>query len=437
MENLTREQRLAQKYPPSHRWRFLGTIMAYRFVAMGLANGAFSLLLTSMIADMGFTDVQRAAIVSINSTGQLIATLFIGFLLDRGSAKKLMAFMIMLVGGVTCLLRGFTESYEVWLVIMFLWGFAYSSCIVATMKIVGLWFNKKQVNDVTGYFTLSGPLGQLIGMQVTISLAAMLGGWKNYFILAGVLMLIIFVIFLLICKERPNEDSEVPPNYEKKDTGLFKDIIGLARTPRLWFLFLGDAVQAAMITLATTYGQIVLQNDPGWGLDAATARRGSQMVMLGAVIGYFVIPKLTRLISRGKSSTDHAIAFFSIGCGIFTAVVYSVGYLSYNYNLLLVLLLLGGIGQGGYVVGPKSIMVAQPEVAGGRAGSAAAFCNIIGRLGLVIVSAAMGSLAIALNDGAPMMLLLYGVLICGPIFLIIYLVLDNRRLKKLAKTQQP
>lgn len=165
------------------------------------------------------------------------------------------------------------------------------------------------------------------------------------------------------------------------------------------------------------------------------ARRASQMVMLGAVIGYFVVPKLVRLATRGKQNTDHAVAAFSIFCGIFTAVVYSAGYLSYNYNLLLVLLLLGGIGQGGYVVGPKSIMVAQPEVAGGRAGAASAFCNIIGRLGLVVVSAVMGSLAITLNDGAPMMLVLYGVLLVGPIVLIIYLILDRIRLKKLAAAE--
>lgn len=432
MAEPTREQRLAQKYPPGHRWRFLGTIMAYRFLAMGLANGAFSLLLSTMISDLGFDTVQRAAIVSINSTGQLIATLLIGFLLDRASCKKLMAFMIMLVGALTCLLRGVAATYELWLAIMFLWGFAYSSCVVATIKIIGLWFSKKQISDVNGYFTLSGPLGQLIAMQVALNVVSVLGGWKNYFILIGVLMLAVFVVFLLICKDRPNEDSEVPPNYQKKDTGLVKDIIALLRVPRLWFLFLADAAQAAMITLATTYGQIVLQNDPDWALEAAVARRGSQMVMLGAVIGYFLIPKLTKLLGKGKVGSDHAIALFAIGCGIFTAVVYSAGYLSHNFSLLLVLLLLGGIGQGGYIVGPKSIMVAQPEVAGGRAGAGTAFCNIIGRIGLVVVSTVMGSLAIALNDSAQMMLLLYGVLILGPICLIIYLILDKRRLKKLA-----
>ena len=409
--------------------------MAYRFVAMGLANGAFSLLLTTMIGDLGFDAAQRAAIVSINSTGQLIATLLIGFLLDRVSAKKLMGFMIMVIGGLTCLLRGVVVGYPAWLVIMFCWGFAYSSCVVATIKIIGLWFNKKQISDVNGYFTLSGPLGQLIAMQVALGIVSALGSWQSYFIICGVLMLIIFAIFMIICKDRPNEDSEVPPNYEKKDTGLIKDIKALLSVRRLWFLFLADAAQAAMITLATTYGQIVLQNDPQWALEPAVARRASQMVMIGCVIGYFTIPKITKFLSRKKEQSDHTIALFSICCGIFTAIVYSAGYLSHNFSVLLVLLLLGGIGQGGYIVGPKSIMVAQPEVAGGRAGAATSFCNIIGRIGLVAVSSIMGSLAVAYNDSATIMLLLYGVLILGPIFMIIYVIVDKARLKKLEAAQ--
>jgi hypothetical protein len=38
-----------------------------------------------------------------------------------------------------------------------------------------------------------------------------------------------------------------------------------------------------------------------------------------------------------------------------------------------------------------------------------------------------------LNDGAMMMLLLYGVLFLGPIALIIYLILDNKRIKEMSR----
>ena len=426
-QNLTREQMLAQKYPKKEKNKYLVLTMIYRFVALGLINGAFSLLLATMVGDLGFDTAQRAALVTANSTGQLIASFIIGFIIDRVNSKLIFS-LSMVVAALACMARFITADYAMWIVIMAIWGFCYNAVIVGNIKILGLWFTKKEAHRVNGWFVLAEPLGQFIGLQITLSVAEWLGGWKTYYLVLGAIALVAALLILIFCKNRPNEDSEVPPNYTKEQTGLWKDFKALVRMPRMWLLWIAETGQACMISIVATYALLVLQNDPGWGLEVGTARRVTQMVMLGAVIGYFVVPLVTRIFRSKFKNQEMAVAVFTIICGIFMAGLYMASYLSYSFGFALVGCLIAGIFQGGYIAGPKTIMVLMPECAGPRAGAAVSCSSIIGRIALVGMSALAGVVAANTGDNAIVMVLLYAPIIVGTIALIIFVVMEKKYL---------
>ena len=255
-----------------------------------------------------------------------------------------------------------------------------------------------------------------------------MGGWKTYYLVLGAIALVASLMILIFCKNRPNEDSEVPPNYTKEQTGLWKDFKALVRMPRMWLLWIAETGQACMISIVATYALLVLQNVPGWGLEVGTARRVTQMVMLGAVIGYFVVPLVTRIFRSKFKNQEMAVAVFTIICGIFMAGLYMASYLSYSFGFPLEGSLIAGIFHGGYIAGPKTIMVLMPECAGPRAGAAVSCSSIIGRIALVGMSALAGVVAANTGDNAIVMVLLYAPIIVGTIALIIFVVMEKKYL---------
>lgn len=84
-------------YSPKRKWAVLAATLPARFVINGLAWASFTLLLSSICQEMGWSDAQRTVLSSAYQIGQIIAMVSIGFLLDKLSVKKLFAFGVILL----------------------------------------------------------------------------------------------------------------------------------------------------------------------------------------------------------------------------------------------------------------------------------------------------------------------------------------------------
>ena len=94
-------------YSPKRKWAVLAATLPARFVINGLAWASFTLLLSSICQEMGWSDAQRTVLSSAYQIGQIIAMVSIGFLLDKLSVKKLFAFGVILLAGVSVLMLHF------------------------------------------------------------------------------------------------------------------------------------------------------------------------------------------------------------------------------------------------------------------------------------------------------------------------------------------
>ena len=114
-------------YSSRRKWGVLAATLPARFVINGLAWASFTLLLSSICTEMGWSDAQRTAASSAYQVGQVIAMLLIGFLLDKFSVKKLFAFAIILLAGVAVLMRGCATNFPIFYISVVLYGFPYGA----------------------------------------------------------------------------------------------------------------------------------------------------------------------------------------------------------------------------------------------------------------------------------------------------------------------
>ena len=411
-------------FSPRRKWVVLASTLPARFVINGLAWASFTLLLSSICTEMGWSDAQRTMVSSAYMIGQVIAMISIGFLLDKLSVKKLFAFGIIMLAAVSVLMRGCAVSFPMFYFSVVLYGFPYGVILLSTVKLWAMWFPKDSMAVANGCNTAFGTLGQFAINFTSTPILLFTGGWRGLWIGCSIILFATFIVFWFACPERGQMDAEVKPEYDKSEFTFVKNFLALIKVPRIWTLWVADAMQNATIMTCSMYAAIVLQSDMNWGLDRAGAGHITMFTNIGSLVGYFCLQPIIRKVVRKRGY--NAMPIFAFTIGIVACLCFAFGYNSYDVLIARACCVIGGIGMSAMIIAPRTLQIQQPEVAGPRAGTVNGIGGIFGRLLGILISTIAGIIVAHFAGTAAVMYLLYAIMALNPIFLLIYFFIRKR-----------
>ena len=366
----------------------LGFLCLFYFLIYGFTNQTFNLLLGTITADMGWTDVQRTAMASAMPSGMLWFVFVAGTLLDKFSAKKILGSAIVLSGLLT-ILRGQAHGFSLFFTIIFLFGVASAFFLPACVKILSLWFDQDELMFTNGCLFASISIGMIVANLFTAQIIAVLGSWRIMYIFTGIGSVLIAAAFFIFGKERKNEDASLKSSIlTAADLGFWKNIKGIMKVPFVWFYTMANMFFLSTLFAANALGQYIYQSD--WGLSITASGRVHAFSNIATMSAFVFVPLII-----GKMGRKHFMKIIII-CGIFVPVLKIAGHLSYNYIFLCATMFLSGILGGAAMPAPRVLLLQLPEVSGPRAGTAMGFYQTIERIGIAGITAVLGTL-ISLN----------------------------------------
>ena len=210
--------------------------------------------LSQIADDFGFNDFQK----DIKLGGEIslvfwliggFVTLFLGYLTDIVSRKKLLIFVI-IFGEVPCLLTGFVENYNQFFWLRALTGIGIGGIIPITYSLIADYFPAKQRSTIVGYLGLVVGLG-IAGGQLLAGMTGPVYGWKICFIIVAVPNFFILLLYILFGTEPQRGQSDLSNssiNLESlkklllKKTNILVFVQGAAGTVpwAVFFVFLVD-----------------------------------------------------------------------------------------------------------------------------------------------------------------------------------------------------
>ena len=368
------------------RWVMLLFVCLFYFLILGYGNQAFNILLATITQDMGWEPAQRTAVATAMSTGMIWFVFVAGITMDKISTKKVLATAIALCG-VLFFLRGQATGFMFFFVIMFIFGAVSAFYMPATTKIITLWFDKDELALANGCLTAASPLGQITANYFAVRIMTSLGGWTTMYVTLGVVVFVAAIAFFVFGKEKKSADASLSSEaLSKEDLGLWKNIKGILKVPYVWVMCVANMCFLGAIYAGGTYGQLVLQTDPGWMIDRSVSGQIPAWNNFASMFCYILFPIFIAKIGR-KHYTKCAII-----CGLIAPVCFMIGYSSYSVMLLSAMMLLSGICYGAIVPAPKVLMLQHPQVSGPRAGTALGMYVTIERIGISLFTGTLGTL---------------------------------------------
>lgn len=377
---------LQSKGKSSFRWVMLLFVCLFYFLILGFCNQSFNILLKTITTDMGWEATQRTAVATAMSTGMIWFVFVAGIMMDKFSVKKVLGSSVFICA-ILIFLRGKATGFMFFFTIMFLFGAASAFYMPATTKIITLWFDSDELALANGCLTAASPVGQITANYFAVKIMTSIGGWQTFYSMIGVCVIIITLAFFVFGKDRKSsEASLVSSTLTANDIGLWKNVSGILKVPYVWLMIIANMCFLGSIYAGGTYGQLVLQTDPGWMIDKAISGRIPAWNNLFSMFCYILIPIFIAKIGR-QHYTKVAII-----CGIFAPICFVIGYRSYSVSIISVMMALSGIFYGGIVPAPKVLMLSHPEVSGPRAGTALGLYVTAERIGITFFTATLGTL---------------------------------------------
>lgn len=156
------------------------------------------------------------------STGALIVGAVFyplwGYLYDRYARAKLLA-LASLIWGSTTWLNAIAPTYP------FFWATRASTGIddssyPGLYSLIADYFSPKMRGKIYGILQLAQPIGYLVGMILALTIGAVIG-WRKVFFITGGLGIVLAVVIFFIVREAPRGQSE-PEFEELEKVGIYK-----------------------------------------------------------------------------------------------------------------------------------------------------------------------------------------------------------------------
>jgi OPA family sugar phosphate sensor protein UhpC-like MFS transporter len=241
-----------KKNPRYERWRW--TIFSVTWLAYAgfyLTRKAFSVAKNELKKPevLGLTKVQMSEMDAAYSAAYAVGQFFWGTLGDRYGTRKVVLFGMM-ASVVTAALMGSLRT-ALWMGVLFtLQGLWQASGWAPLGKNMGEFFSQRERGSVMGFWCTNYALGGFIA-SIVAGYAATSFGWRYAFFVPAALLAVIWTLFLLFQRDRP-EDLGLPPieqYHGEQETvinvneqpaqekgGTWQIVLSVLRNRMVWFL---------------------------------------------------------------------------------------------------------------------------------------------------------------------------------------------------------
>ncbi len=188
------------------KYRWLVALILFIFLLFHQADKMVISPLVSPI--MEEFQVNEAQMGAISSLAIIVASLLYplwGYLSDRFARSKLLALASLIWGGTTTL-SALAPNFRSFMAARASTGIDDSS-YPGLYSLLSDYFGPELRGKVYGYMQMSGPLGFMLGTVLATTLGAVIG-WRNVFIITGVVGVGVAALILFVVKDRPRGKSE-------------------------------------------------------------------------------------------------------------------------------------------------------------------------------------------------------------------------------------
>ena len=251
----------------------------------------------------------------VNSGALIVATVLYpiwGYLYDRYSRTKLLAFAS-LVWGSTTWLNAIVKTFGGFLTTRASTGIDDSS-YPGLYTLIADYFGPNLRGKIYGILQLAQPLGYLVGMILALMVAPAIGGWRSVFYITGSLGLVIALLIFFFVKEMPRGQAE--PEFEgMAEMQTFKfswaEAKEIFKKKTMWFIFLQGFAGVFPWNVITFFFFAYLEKERGYDANGILFTMAPVILILAS--GYFV----------GGALGDYAFKFSNKG----RIIVSSIGVL--------------------------------------------------------------------------------------------------------------
>lgn len=247
----------------------------YAFIQMALLNS----LGEPMMRELGFSASGVAKLSASYFYANILFLFPAGVILDHVSTRKVMLLGISVM--IICSLGlGYVNDLSMAMLLRFVFGIAGSFCLLSNVRLASRWFPPQKLALVIGVIIMLAMTGGLIA-QTPFTLLADQVGWRNSFLIDGVIGVVILLALALVVKDRP-ADSVIP---ETSDHGLpLRATIGrVLLNSQNWLAGLYISLMNIPVMIMIVFGSFFLEQASGMGRTEASFVM--TVFLIGAIIG--------------------------------------------------------------------------------------------------------------------------------------------------------
>ncbi|ATW23821.1 MFS transporter [Candidatus Formimonas warabiya] len=268
------------------RWVILLMMWASLFIGL-VAQFQIAGLAYKIIPDFKLTPGQYSLVLTAPMLAGVCFSFGAGALADRFGVKRVVAvgFVFSIIG---VFFRYAAHNFWEMFVLMFLAGMSPGLLNANVSKLLGAWFPKGQMGTAMGiYLTAMGA-----GISVALATSALFPSPKSAFITAGVIMFLIWILWMILIKDKPEGAPDLPVMPVSKYIGV------AAKSKNIWMV--GIALMFFMGSNMTFTGFFPNALNQIWGMSPVKAGFMASVITFGTIAGSLVGPALSERMGRMK-----------------------------------------------------------------------------------------------------------------------------------------
>lgn len=346
-----------------YRWVILSIMWLAIFIGAG-AQFQVAALAYRIIPDFKLTSGQFAMLLTAPMLPAVFFSLVAGSLADRFGVKRVVSvgFAFSVIG---VYFRYAARSFGEFFILMFLAGISSAFLNANAAKLLGAWFPKEQMGTAMGiYLTAVG-----VGMGITLATSALFPTPKISFITAGVVMLGVWILWMVLVKNKPKGAPDLPVMPVTKYIGV------AAKSRNVWMV--GLAMMFLMGATMTFSGFLPNALYEVRGVSPVTAGFITSFVTFGTILGSIVGPAISDRVGKIKP--------LLIPAALLAPVALYTSWILPQMGSMVIMLAVNGILAGATLPLLMSFPMRLPEIGPIYAGSAGGIIATLQLIGAVFI----------------------------------------------------
>lgn len=255
-------------------------ILTFSFILVLFLRLSTAVVTDNLSKELGFSQLQISNIASLSLYSYALMQIPAGILIYRYGAREISS-VGMIISGVGSILFGTMNNVYLAYLSRIMVGIGTSVILLAMFKVQGNWFKKEEFPSITAKFAFIGNLGTVFATFPLVYLNDYIG-WRNSFILIGVVGIAIGISIYLIVRNTP------------KDYGFNVDL----KVEQAEKIRLQDGLKSVFTNKSTWYNSLILFSLVG---------------ISTAFTSLWGVTYITDVYNVSKSVSAFIISFFTYG----------------------------------------------------------------------------------------------------------------------------